>query len=70
MNHQEHTQVQAVGALRPSAAATYLGIGRTHLYQLLNAGEIPSAAVGKVRLIRVVDLDNFLARIVDPQSAA
>jgi len=45
----------------PTQAATRLGMSRTHLYKLLDQGEILSHRVGRDRRIRVSDLANFEA---------
>ena len=47
---------------RPEEAATYLGIGRTRIYALLAAEEIPSVKVGRTRHIRQADLDGYMER--------
>jgi len=46
-------------ALTPNQVATRLGMSRTHLYKLLDRGEIPSHYVGRDRRIRVRDLVIF-----------
>ena len=61
----EHLEAKAIDParrvwLRPQEAATYLGIGRTRIYALLTAGEIPSVKVGRTRHIRRADLDGFM----------
>ena len=48
-------------ALAHDAAAAYLGIGRTTLYELAKTGEVPAMNIGSARRYRVVDLDAFLA---------
>lgn len=45
--------------LTPNQAAARLGMSRTHLYKLLDSGEIPSHRVGRDRRIRVIDLAEF-----------
>jgi excisionase family DNA binding protein len=47
--------------LTPSEAAKHLGMSRTHLYKLLDSGEIPFDHVGRDRRIRVHDLLDFEA---------
>lgn len=42
-------------------AARITGIGRTTLYALMNSGELPSAKVGRRRIIRSVDLAALVA---------
>jgi len=44
-------------------AAEILRLGRTKLYELLNAGELPSFKVGARRLIAVQDLEAYVARL-------
>jgi len=46
----------------PSEAAQRLGMSRTHLYKLLDRGEIPFFRVGRDRRIRLQDLLDFDAR--------
>lgn len=45
--------------LTPSQAATILKMSRTHLYKLLDSGEIMSHKVGRDRRIREADLIEF-----------
>jgi excisionase family DNA binding protein len=45
--------------ITPSQAAERLGMSRTHLYKLLDRGEILSHRVGRDRRIRVTDLVEF-----------
>ncbi len=47
-------------AVSPDTAANLIGIGRTKLYELLDAGRIPSQKCGRRRLIRVSALEAFL----------
>lgn len=54
--------IDADDAVTPSRAAKQLGMSRTHLYKLLDAGLIPSRHVGRDRRIRVHDLLDFLDR--------
>jgi excisionase family DNA binding protein len=61
----EHLEAKALDLaqktwLRPEEAASYLGIGRTRIYALLTAEEIPSIKVGRTRHIRRADLDGFM----------
>ena len=49
-------------AYRPDEAAELLGIGRTLLYGLLEAGTIRSVRAGRCRLIPATALDEFLNR--------
>lgn len=43
-------------------AVRYCGLSRTRLYELIQARELPSAKVGKRRVIRRVDLDALIDR--------
>lgn len=47
-------------AVSPAEAARLIGCGRTMLYQLLAAGELPSFTLGRRRLIRVAALEEWL----------
>jgi excisionase family DNA binding protein len=47
-------------ALSVDEAFTYIGIGRAHLYRLMDEGKIPSFHIGRRRLILREDLDRFL----------
>jgi excisionase family DNA binding protein len=60
---------QAVGveallplAVPPKAAAQMLGYGVTHLYKLLNAGELASFADGGARRILVQSIHEYIER--------
>jgi excisionase family DNA binding protein len=44
-------------------AARRLAIGRSHLYQLLQRGALPSIRIGRARRIRVSDLEEFVDRL-------
>ena len=48
-------------AVSPAEAARMLGLGKTKLYQLLGDHEIASVKVGTRRLIRVAELEAWLA---------
>jgi excisionase family DNA binding protein len=57
------TVVEAEQAhFRPEEAAKYLRIGRTSMFMLLKTKVIPSATVGRTRIIRRVDLDAYISR--------
>ena len=47
-------------ALSVDEAFNYIGIGRVHLYRLMDEGAIPSFHIGRRRLILREDLDQFL----------
>lgn len=53
----------------PAEAAKALSISRGRFYQLLKEGGLPSFTLGRRRLIRVCDIEDFLARAVE-QSVA
>ncbi|MFF1818218.1 helix-turn-helix domain-containing protein [Kribbella sp. NPDC058245] len=46
-------------AVTPNQAAERLGMSRTHLYKMLDSGEIASHRVGRDRRIRLRDLASF-----------
>lgn len=41
-------------------SATYLGIGRSTLYELFEAGEIHSVSIGGRRLVPIEELDRYV----------
>jgi excisionase family DNA binding protein len=55
---QHHIQPLAVS---PSEAARLLGIGRTHLYELIGRGALRSVLLGKRRLIPIDAIKECLA---------
>jgi excisionase family DNA binding protein len=61
--------VTNLGAYGPAQAAKALGISRGKYYHLLKEGRLPSFTLGRRRLTRVCDIENFLARAVE-QSVA
>ncbi len=54
--------IDGSAVLTPSQAAERLGISRTHLYKLLDRGEIMSYRVGRDRRIEFKDLAAFESR--------
>ena len=52
------------GALSRRDAAAYLSISTRLLDDLLSAGAIPKIKIGRKTLVRVVDLDAYLTRLV------
>ncbi len=50
------------GALSRADAAKYLGISTRTLDNLLSAGELQRVKIGRKTVVRINDLDNFLAR--------
>jgi len=53
------SRIDPVETLTPNQAASRLGMSRTHLYKLLDSGEIPFHRVGRDRRINVKDLIPF-----------
>jgi excisionase family DNA binding protein len=49
--------------LTVTEAADRLGVGRTLMYELIRAGEIPSVRVGRLRRIRTTDLEAYAAQL-------
>lgn len=49
--------------LKPTEAATVLGIGRTMLYSLVKTGEVESVKVGNLRRFRRCDLETYAAQL-------
>ncbi len=47
--------------LRPEDAAKYAAIGTRTLYRWIATGKIKPAKIGRVRLVRVADLDRLIA---------
>lgn len=56
------------GLLTPEEAAGRLRIGRTFIYQLLREGVIPSVKIGRVRRVRVRDVDKYVESLLSEQS--
>lgn len=55
-------RVSPATTLTPSEAAKHLGMSRTHLYKLLDRGEIPFDRVGRDRRIMLRDVIDFESR--------
>jgi excisionase family DNA binding protein len=53
------------GALSRQDAASYLSISTRLLDDLLSAGEITRIKIGRKTLVRVCDLDDYLARLAE-----
>ena len=49
--------------LKPEAAAQALNIGRSKIYQLMEAGELESVKIGRSRRISVKALEAFTERL-------
>ncbi len=54
--------------LNVGEAAQRLGIGRSKFYQELLSGRCQSVTVGKRRLIPVISLDAYVARLITEQA--
>lgn len=52
-------------AVAPAEAARMLGLGKTRFYELLAAKEIASIKLGTRRLVRISDLESWLARQIE-----
>lgn len=46
-------------------AVRYTGLTRTRLYELIQSGELPSAKIGRRRIIRRIDLDALIDRAMN-----
>ncbi|MCX5391546.1 helix-turn-helix domain-containing protein [Streptomyces sp. NBC_00094] len=44
-------------------AAAYLSLGRSTVYELMAAGDLPYVKVGRSRRIRLTELDAFVAQL-------
>jgi excisionase family DNA binding protein len=62
--HQTSHNLRSL-AVAPAEAAVLVGIGRTKLYQALNAGVLPSFKIGARRLVRVAEIEAWLRRLED-----
>lgn len=56
--HQKHTEALAVS---PAQAARLMGIGRTHIYKLINSGLLRRVHLGKRTLIPIEAIKDCLA---------
>lgn len=56
--------------LKPEAAAQALNIGRSKIYQLMEAGEIESVKIGRSRRISVKALEAFTERLTQEARGA
>ena len=57
------TSPTAGGAMSVNNAARYLGVGRTTLYRMINAGDLPTRKIGRRTLLLRADLDRLLAAL-------
>jgi excisionase family DNA binding protein len=60
--HRQSTDRLAVS---PAEAADLAGIGRTKLYEAMNAGVLPSFKIGTRRLVRIAEIEAWLLRLED-----
>jgi excisionase family DNA binding protein len=51
--------------LTPEDVADVLRIGRTRVYDLINTGVLRSLKIGRLRRVRRIDLEEFIAVLVD-----
>ena len=58
-----HRPTAPAGALSRAEAAAYLSISTRLLDDLLTAGDIKKLKLGRKTLIRVCDLDDYLAKL-------
>lgn len=59
------------GLLKADEAATYLGLGRSKLYELIAAGELPLVRIGRAVRFPRVELDRLIEKWTnDAKSAA
>ncbi len=64
MTNETKRQIRSGGALSRAKAAAYLSISTRLLDDLLTAGDIPKIKLGRKTLIRVCDLDTYLAGLL------
>lgn len=62
------TLVECDERVTPQQAAQLLGMSRTHLYKLLDAGEIPYMTVGRDRRISITALRQYQAIVESDQA--
>lgn len=53
-----------------SQAAIMLGVGRTKLYQLMDAGELRCIQIGVRRLVTIASIDALIERSLEAERAA
>jgi excisionase family DNA binding protein len=52
-------------AVNPARAAKLMGISRSKLYELLNRGQLPWIKLGARSLVRIADIESFLATLAN-----
>jgi excisionase family DNA binding protein len=70
MTAQTEALLHSKGLLKPEEAATYLGIGRSKVFELLADGRLASVRIGRSRRITVAALDDFVARLAEAGEVA
>jgi excisionase family DNA binding protein len=55
--------------LTPEEAAQALGIGRSHVYELLRRGQLKSVRIGACRRVPAAALDEFVASLQEALEA-
>ena len=59
---EETVRLTSSRTVTPNQAASRLGMSRTHLYKLLDRGELPFHRVGRDRRIQISDIVEFEAK--------
>ena len=62
MPDNQEVMMEAV-LLKPEEAASYLGIGRSKVYELMKAGVIESVRIGACRRVSVQALQKYVASL-------
>lgn len=57
-------------AVRPERVALMLDISRAKVYELLAAGTMPSFTIGRVRLVLVSDVEDYLRQLRERATSA
>lgn len=57
-------------AVTPEEAAELMGVSRSHVYDLIRSGDLPSVKLGRVRRIRTDRVAEYLERIEAEQNGA
>lgn len=70
MTEQTTALLQRQGLLKPEDAATYLGIGRSKVFELLADGRLASVRIGRSRRISVAALEDFVTRLEEAGEVA
>lgn len=62
---ETHRELQAERLLTPHELSRLLAVGRTSAYNLLQSGEIPSLKIGRLRRVRLADVEEFIQARTD-----